>query len=915
MLDANRILSGGSESRFRDLFAFAPVGFSCNDLETGRFLEANTAMLTATGYSLEELLGLTYWDLTPEGYLPQEQEMLQRLGNAGSYGPYEKEYVAKGGKLFPVRLSGVLVVTETGRKVIWSIVEDISLQKAQARLLEAQSDELEQFFNCSLDLLCIADVNGRFLRLNPEWEQLLGYPPGALDGKAFLDYVHPEDVEKTIAAVATLAEGQRVTSFVNRYRHVDGSYRWIEWRSLPIGNKIYAAARDITAHKTAQQLVEESERRFIEIMEGALGGYWDWDLVNQTEYLSPNFKKMFGYADEEMPNLPESWQKIIYAEDLPKVMASFERHVASGGREPFYNELRYRHKNGSTVWVICAGKVVDWDGEGKPLRMVGCHVDITRQKLAEAALQASEQRFQQMLQSVDAVAVQGYGMDGRVRYWNHGAALMYGYTEEEAMGRTLYELIIPGEMQAQVQAEISNMLKTREPIPPGVLGLRRKDGSIITVYSAHTLVEIPGRAPEMFCIDVDLSERVLMEEELRSALQAAHGANQAKSEFLANMSHEIRTPLNGIIGMNELLLMNDLDAESRSYAEIIRESGQTLLQLINDILDFSKIQSGKLQLTHAPFQLQDLVWDCSRIHAAKASEQKVNLAVRVDPALPSTVLGDALRIRQVLNNLLSNAVKFTHAGEILLRLEGQGFAQNGRQVRLRFSVADSGIGIPAEAVDRLFDRFTQVDGSSTRKYGGTGLGLAICKQLVEKMGGEISVESTPGKGAVFSFSLSLGVAETEISGSAETSALPVTSLETPPPGTRMRVLIAEDNLMNQKVIVQMLQKLQFEPVAVPHGRAAVERLRQEPFPLVLMDVQMPEMDGLTATRMIREEEKRASQPHPTIIIGLTANAMAGDRERCLAAGMDDYLAKPLEMNQLRQTLQRRLGKSAPGRLN
>jgi PAS domain S-box-containing protein len=412
----------------------------------------------------------------------------------------------------------------------------------------------------------------------------------------------------------------------------------------------------------------------------------------------------------------------------------------------------------------------------------------------------------------------------------------------------------------------------------------------------------------------DAQELEQKNEELERALTAAREATRMKSRFLANMSHEIRTPMNGVLGMTDFLLGSGLSPEQREYAESIKRSGDSLLALINDILDLSSIESGNLRLDRVEFSLRSTMEETASLFALQARAKGLEFVFSLAPGLPDGAFGDPGRLRQVLTNLLGNAIKFTERGQIGLKAEILSQTRDG--IQLKFTVHDTGIGIPAVEQGRLFDSFTQVDDSNTRKYGGTGLGLAISRQLVELLGGEIGVESEPGRGSRFWFTAGFGKsARREASGARGTPAQRVaaaksqtgTAQRTPAPAQvspahqSMRILLAEDNEINQRITLRLLQKLGLPADAVVNGREAVEALEKRKYDLVLMDCQMPDMDGFEATAVIRSRE--GNGVHQTIC-ALTANAMEGDRERCLAAGMDDYISKPVGLEKLREALDR-----------
>jgi signal transduction histidine kinase/ActR/RegA family two-component response regulator len=396
----------------------------------------------------------------------------------------------------------------------------------------------------------------------------------------------------------------------------------------------------------------------------------------------------------------------------------------------------------------------------------------------------------------------------------------------------------------------------------------------------------------------ELKDRTLVK--LEEALEQAKEASKAKSEFLATISHELRTPMNGIIGMSSILLESRLDADQRELSETVRGSAESLLVILNDVLDFSKIEARKLELDLQPFRFREEIRQLDRLFSGQARNKGLGFECKVDEAVPHELRGDSTRLRQILINLVGNAVKFTDEGSVTLDVRLEQCEE--REARLRFTVTDTGVGIPPEVRDKLFQPFSQADASTTRTYGGTGLGLVIAKRLSALMGGEIGFESEPGRGSSFWFTARLElVAESQRSSGPEPrGALPRADDR---PVRKLRILLAEDNLVNQKIAVRMLQKRGHSVEIASNGAEACERLAVDGFDVVLMDCSMPVMDGFDAARSIRAREREQGSGSHIPIVAMTANALEGDRQRCLDAGMDEYLAKPVRQAVLFQIVE------------
>ena len=530
--------------------------------------------------------------------------------------------------------------------------------------------------------------------------------------------------------------------------------------------------------------------------------------------------------------------------------------------------------------------------------------EIAERKHTEEKLEERTAFFNSLIEN-SPIAIVAVGIDDIVKFCNPAFENLFGYPQADVIGKSLLGLLTNDGIRSEVAANREALWKGK--VIHTVSRRARRDGTLVDVEAFSVPLGPTGHRTGAVMQYQDITERKRAEEALHRAKDVAESASRAKSEFLANMSHEIRTPMNGIIGMTELTLDTQLTPEQREYLGLVRVSADSLLKLINDILDFSKIEAGRIDLDNVEFPFQQSLDETLKSLVLRASQKDVELTWRVAPGIPKYLKGDVGRLRQIMVNLVGNAVKFTKRGEIEVRVEVE--SENDTGVMLHFQVRDSGIGIPKEKQRMIFDAFTQVDSSTTRNYGGTGLGLAITSRLVQLMGGKIWVESEPDRGSVFHFTSrfeSIGVRQqTGDSGGQEAvRGLPsAAATPSPPQAARgMNILLAEDNAVNRRLAMALLQKRGYRIAATENGQEALDALERENFDLVLMDVQMPVLDGFDAIRAIRAKEQSSGSHLP--IIALTAHAMKGDRERCLAAGADEYVTKPIRTPELLAAIDR-----------
>jgi PAS domain S-box-containing protein len=886
---------------FKGLFDNSPIAIALSDFETGEFLDVNRAYETVTGFSREEMLATDAMTLgTRQGWAEERRIGNQQLLRDGRYGPTEMECRRRDGTPYTAQVRALLLDDAEGKRRVWTFIDDISARRRQEEERERLTREasearrrLEDALSVLPDGFVYYDADDRLVMCNDRYREF--YPLSAeamVPGARFEDILRvslkrgqhlpaigreEEWLAERLAARETPISDQEQKLF-------DGRWLRVIERRTPEGGRV-GMRIDVTALKQA-------EARLANIIEGSRVGIWEWSSVTDASESNEQWAQMLGYdLDDVSPMSSKDWRKIVHPDDLLHIDAVMQPVRGRQIKRVEY-EYRMRDREGHWVWVLTRARAT-WHADGS-LTVAGVNLDITERKMLEAALQ-SERDYLARLMETSISGIIAVDDAGRIKFANREAEALLGLVRDagpcpdyadpdwhiEALdGTPVNTADLP---YKRVLANGAIMRDFRHAIvwPDG----RRR---ALSVNAAP--IDQPGLGARVVCSITDITERLETEAALREAAERAEVASRTKSQFLANMSHEIRTPLNGVLGMAEILHDMIGDPEQREMVETIRESGETLLGVLNDILDLSKIEAGKLTMESTLFRPTDLVAKIETMHSLMSREKGLDLSVYTNTAAGHRRLGDPHRLMQVLHNLVGNAVKFTDSGSVRLILR----AEEGGA--LQIEVTDTGIGMSAEQVQRVFEDFEQADGSMTRRYGGTGLGMSIVRRLVGMMDGTIRVESAPGRGT--SVFVGLPIPEAEDAAASRTAAA-----EGDVTLDGLRVLAAEDSAANRRILDTFLTSAGAEVTLVEHGAAALDAWPEGRFDLVLLDISMPVMDGLTALAELRARAEEVGEALPPAI-AITANAMTHQVEDYRDAGFADHVAKPFSRRELLEVIVR-----------
>jgi len=891
-----------------------------------RVVLVNDAACKLFGCSRKDIIGRTAYELfASEEMADISWKMDEEVFTTGKENENEETNTYAPGVTRTVLAKKSLYRDKSGNRFLVGITRDITDNKKAEEALREARDYLENLIDYANAPIIVWDSSFRITRFNHAFERLTQKSAAEVLGK-HLETLFPESSKvRSLEHIKRTSSGERWEVVEIPILRADNSVRIVLWNSANIYDKdgttiltTIAQGQDITERKYSEDAIEESERRLTDIIDFLPDATFVIDKEGRVIAWNRAIEAMTGIRAKDILGKGNfEYSMPFYGERRPvlidlvlqqeKEIEDKYAHIERKN-EALEGEAYMPNMKEGAIYLFGKAAVL-YDSAGNVFGTIESIRDITERKRAEEALAQernnADNERRRLKAVLDALPVGVFIVDtnGKITQINKQADSIWtkSATVSEIVDWRKYRgrWANSGETIRFEEWPLYRSLRSGETIIGEAIEIDRFDESRGTILSSSAPIKDDrGKITGAVSVILDITERKVMEEELQKAKEAAEDAVRAKSEFLANMSHEIRTPLNAVVGLTGLLLSADLTPEQRDYVETVRSSGNSLLSVINDILDFSKIEGGKMELENQPFDLRHCLDVAADLVRTAALEKGLSLTCSLDECLPAAFKGDVTRLRQVLVNLLSNAVKFTDAGMVVVHATGSpvGKIESIKEYELHFSITDTGIGISKEKMDRLFHSFSQIDSSITRKYGGTGLGLAISRKLVELMRGRIWVDSDPGKGSTFHFTI---LAE-------EAMALP-TPADTPVQpkkavlrnGSKQpRILLAEDNAINQKVAIQMLKRLGYSADVAANGREVLQALEHQSYDIVLMDVQMPEMDGLEAAGLIRKRWPKGPR-----IVAITAYALEGDREVCLAAGMDEYISKPIQLEELRRVLE------------
>ncbi len=907
----------------------------------GTVLSFNPAAEKLFGYSTDEIIGQNVSMLMPA---PDSERHDNYLSNYIKFGENkeidkgrEVQGMHKDGSTLPLHLSVGEMKVGDKRKFV-GILSDISeLKQTQAELtshrhhleelVAIRTAEVDAIVNTVSNGIVTINNKGEILSFNPAAEELFGYTAQEAVGQNVKILMpepergkHDDYIRRYVESgkAKVIDKGQEVVGC-----RKDGSTFpiWIAASEIHVANEqiFVGTIRDLTEEKRVEQeylqdiadrkrnekLLQEANDRLDLALRGA--AMWDWNVDTGELETSASWDSMIGWTTQKLDDLYgrhfKRWSELVNPEDIPAAKVAIDEHM-EGKTDTYRAEFRMKTKDGGWKWILGIGRLTQSSDENEPKRLVGIHVDIDSAKQMEMELADQREQLDMAIRA-GSLGLWDYHPQSDELFVSEPWAAMLGYTQTEIESTfdgwtSLIHLDDMDMAWSQYNDHINNKTENYQ----SEHRMRAHDGSYRWILHMGLCVERDDNdePTRVVGIHMDITERKNLERALNDAKEEAEEAAQAKSAFLANMSHEIRTPLNAILGFVEVVLDQDLDAEQRKkHLNTVLRSAKSLLALLNDMLDVAKLEAGRLAMESISFSLTQLLKDALTTMDMQAREKNLTLTLELAPGCADCYQGDPTRLRQVITNLVGNAIKFTKSGGVTLRV----YPEPGQNELLHFEVEDTGIGIPDDRLESIFEPFSQADTSTTRKFGGTGLGTTISKQIVGLMGGRIWVESELGQGSTFHFTVALPESDCNV------DMLAITDFETPSAEAKRayKILLAEDVVENADLATLRLEQVGHKVVHAENGAEAV-RLYQEigGFDLILMDIQMPVLDGLSATKYIRELEKNTESHMP--ILAMTASVLKEERDRCKKAGMDGLIAKPVNFTKLFAEIDRAVGPDA-----
>ena len=835
-------------------------------------------------------------------YHPDDRDMVRsHLANTietGSVFEFRLRLMRADGALRHVISRGVCEIDDNGRpSAVIGLFQDITETVETIAALRRRKERYRLVTQHAGDVIACCDFAGRGHFISPAIEKLLGYTVEETTGLTVPSLLHPGDRERVMAVFAAMARGLEQSTVQHRSRHKAGHYVWVETNLQLVRDasgapqEIVSVSRDISDRKALElemlhardEAREQAQRA--RLAEGIGGvGYWRYDLKTLDLDVSPKMFEIYGLERVERPAIA-SFNDRIHPEERAWTMARIAERLRTG--EADYNVTTRIVRLDGEERYISGSSIIELGSDGAPIVIMGTVRDISDERLARAALEVSESRYRLMADSASDM-ITSFGPTGDIRFISPACRFILGFAPEEMIGRRVIDMTHPDDVAVMMAHYADLIAKGPSAVSePYQFRGRHKDGHWVWLEGQPKLFfdAETGKLAAIQDVARDITGRKALEGALELARAEAEASAAVKAEFLSNMSHELRTPLTAVLGFSRLIEdQPELSPATRRFVDRVSNAGKALLSTVNDILDFSKLEAGQVEIIVAPSNPRRVLEDAMDLFSGQAQEKGLDLVMTGLDRLPAGLALAPDRIRQILLNLIGNAVKFTDSGRVEL-----GAKWTARTRRLRVSITDSGAGIPADRQDQLFKRFSQVDGSSTRRHGGTGLGLAICKGLVDAMGGQIGVSSQTGEGSCFWF---------DIPADRTSPASPELEGAAPSIPDGCRVLVVDDNAVNRDLVRAVLNVFGAEVAEAPDGETAVELASVEPFDVILMDLRMPGMGGEAATRQIRQDGLNSNVP----IIAFSA-----DVGGVLPIGVfDGMVAKPLDARTLIAEINRTL---------